>query len=401
MENLENRLGNDKGVQNEKSKLDDTKPTPSEKTIVDSEILETDELSELVINYTKRYYKTKEAAIKSIERERKRNARIYKKIGDSQDVYETLYLLYRVGGIPLSGELNSFAILSPRETRTKIDDALEEREEMISLIIDSINDLSGWKELPFTYEVHPYLNDAYAPILAFFKRIGLKIKGSKILEVGFGSKLNTPQELAEQGAESYAIDSNFYVPRGIQRSKLTREELSKFEYDHSKRPEDFYFESEDLTRDGIWKKLPKTKIGGQVSFAHTTLEKSNENPRLQDGSFDAIYANELYEYGALYFPSEQESWDKTSIINLSIIFKKLKEGGIFISRTMIGHEFKIEQLKQVGFEVICYELPLGTFEDRSSYDSKKPDRLRMDGSRIIVCRKPLIKDDDKLTKTNV
>ena len=308
-------------------------------------------------------------------------------------------------------------VLAPQELRPKLEQAIEKRRELIKLINESLEELSGWKELLFIHDAHPYLNEAYAVIFAFLKEQGVRIKGASILDVGYGSRLNAPQELAEQGAQSYAIDPNPNVPYGIQRQKATKETLRQFEYSigltqnshtppaedgsapltrgelrrlrrsYSKEgyPANFWIRKNQLEVEENWKKLPRTNADGQVYIGEATLELAYKEKMLEDHKFDAVYSNELFEYGALYFPSEEEKWDEISRINLEIIFRKLKDGGIFISRTMRLHIFTEEQLKAAGFEIVCFNLNAESFT--KPYGSNEGIE-EVNRAHVVVCRKP-------------
>jgi len=173
---------------------------------------------------------------------------------------------------------------------------------------------------------------------------------------------------------------------GIQRQKAPKEILRQFEYSKEGYPADFWTQRNQLEAEGNWKKLPQTNTGGQVYMGRATLESADAEKMLEDGSFDAVYSNELFEYGALYFPSEEEKWNEISRANLEIIFRKLKEGGVFVSRTMRSHVFTEEQLKAVGFEVVCFNLQAETF--RKPYGSTEGiDEVNR--AYVVVCKKPL------------
>ncbi len=130
-------------------------------------------------------------------------------------------------------------------------------------------------------------------------------------------------------------------------------------------------------------------------IGNATLESADEENMLPDNSFDGIYSNELFEYGALYLPSQEEKWNAISHANLEIIFRKLKEGGVFISRTMRRHMFTEEQLKAAGFEIVCFNLNAESF--RKPYGSEEGVG---DVSRafVVVCRKPSKETEEKEEK---
>lgn len=318
---------------------------------------------------------------------------VYRNLAHADNAYEYMSAMWgRFYGMLGSKYPDAFEILAPAEVRPKIEKAIEKRKEMVRLITESLEDLSGWREL-FAYEAHPYLNEAYASIFAFLKDQGIQVKGAKVLDVGFGSLLNAPQELAEQGAQSYAIDPDSHVPHGIQRRKVKKSELREMKYGNGF-PQDFWLGYNEIETDGPWNKLPPTQEGGQVRFAHKSLVAADSEHLLEDNSFEAVYSDEVFEYGALYFPSEEDKWNEISKTNLDVIFRKLKEGGIFISRTMRGHIFTPEQLNEVGFEVVCFDLPLKAF-NKPLVSNDLVDSLELSEAKLVVCRKPILKKVEK------
>ncbi len=68
-------------------------------------------------------------------------------------------------------------VLAPPELRPKLEQAIKKRQELVQLIQKSIDELSGWKELTFTHDAHPYLNEAYAVIFAFLENRVYIFKG--------------------------------------------------------------------------------------------------------------------------------------------------------------------------------------------------------------------------------
>jgi len=164
-------------------------------------------------------------ALKSLEKEKKHFERAYYP-GLAKD---NLYQIISTDGRKLTATPNKpseLMVLAPQELRPKLEQAVAKRKELIQMINESLNDLSGWKELTFTHDAHPYLNETYAVIFAFLKEQGVHIKGAHILDVGYGSRLNAPQELAEQGAQSYAIDPNPHVPYGYTEAKGTKRDFA-------------------------------------------------------------------------------------------------------------------------------------------------------------------------------
>lgn len=115
-------------------------------------------------------------ALEGLEREKKHFDKVYYP-GFSK---ENLYQIISTDGRKLTALPNKpseLMVLAPPELRPKLEQAIKKRQELVQLIQKSIDELSGWKELTFTHDAHPYLNEAYAVIFAFLENRVYIFKG--------------------------------------------------------------------------------------------------------------------------------------------------------------------------------------------------------------------------------